>query len=89
MKIKEDFMLRNIAGDWIVVPMGERLAEFNGMIKLNESGAFIWKLLETGAARDEIIATMLKEYDVDAETASAEADMFLEKLTEAHILEAD
>lgn len=39
MKIKKDFMLREIVGTWIVVPLGERVVDFNGMVTLNETGA--------------------------------------------------
>lgn len=87
MRIKEDLMLRNINEDWIVIPMGERLLEFNGMIKLNHSGSFIWKLLEMEKSKEEIIAAMLEEYDIDEETASREYDTFLKALIEANILE--
>jgi methyltransferase-like protein len=87
MIIKEDLMLRNILGTWIVVPMGERLQEFNGMIKVNESGAFIWKLLQTENTKDKIIEAMLEEYNVDEETAIMEVDIFIKTLTEANLLE--
>jgi hypothetical protein len=88
MKIKEDFMLRNICEDWIVIPMGERLLDFNGMMKLNQSGSFIWKLLEMKRSREEIISAMLEEYDIPEETAAQEFDTFLQTLKEANILEA-
>lgn len=87
MKIKEDLVLRNIAGDWIVVPMGERLIEFNGMMKLNESGAFIWKLMENDISKEEIIAAMLNEYDMDKEMAKQALDEFITVLSDADILE--
>ena len=88
IRIKEDFMLRNINEDWIVIPMGERLLEFNGMMKLNQSGGFIWKLLEQNKSRADIIAAMLKEYDLDEETATRGFDTFLQALVESNILEA-
>lgn len=88
MKIKEDLMIRNINEDWIVIPMGERLKEFNGMIKTNQSGSFIWRLLEVQKSREEIIADMLEEYDINEETAIHEYDTFIQLLKEANILEA-
>jgi hypothetical protein len=87
MKIKEDLMLRNINEDWIIIPMGERLAEFNGIVKTNQSGSFIWKLLEEAKSREEIIAAMLQEYDIDEETAAFEFDTFLNTLLKANMLE--
>lgn len=88
MKIKEDLMLRNINEDWIVVPMGERLKEFNGIMKTNQSGSFIWRLLEAKKSKEEIIAAMLEEYDINEETAILEYDAFIQVLKEANILEA-
>ena len=43
MKIKENFILRKIAGDDVVVPIGENIADFNGAITLNETAALLWK----------------------------------------------
>ena len=43
MKIKENYMLRKVADCYVVVPIGEAVAEFNGMINLNEVGAFLWR----------------------------------------------
>ena len=88
MKIKEDLMIRNIMGEWIIVPMGERLTEFNGMMKVNESGAFIFKLLENYTTKKIIIDAMLKEYDIDEHTAATELNEFIKVLADAGILEA-
>jgi hypothetical protein len=86
MKIKDDLMLRHIADSWVVVPMGERLLEFNGMLKVNDTGAFIWRLLEQGKTREQIVSAMFDEYEIDLETASREADTFIKVLSEAHVL---
>ncbi|MDD4296604.1 MAG: PqqD family protein [Ruminiclostridium sp.] len=88
MKIKEDLMIRNIMGEWIIVPMGERLIEFNGMIKVNESGAFIFKLLENDTTKEAIIDAMLKEYDINEQTATTELNEFIKVLADTGLLEA-
>ena len=87
MKIKNNFVLKKIAGSFMVVPVRTRAVDFSGIIKLSESGAFLWKLLEKGADREELIAEMLKEYDVDESTAAADIDRFIEKLSEADLIE--
>lgn len=87
MKIKEGFVLRNIAGSNIVVPVGETSAEFNGMITLNDSGAFLWKELEKGSDVDGLTAALLREYDVDEATARSCSAAFIDKLSEAGCLE--
>lgn len=87
MKIKEGFVLRNIAGSNIVVPVGETSAEFNGMITLNDSGAFLWKELEKGSDVDGLTAALLREYDVDEATARSCSAAFIDKLSEAGCFE--
>ena len=87
MKIKNNFVLKKIAGAYMVVPVRTRAVDFSGIIKLSESGAFLWKLLETGADRQELIAKMLEEYAVDEATAAADIDRFVAKLREADLIE--
>ena len=87
MKIKEGFVLRSIAGSNIVVPVGNAAIHFNGMITLNESGAFLWKVLEQGSDVDGMTAALLKEYDVDEATAKQCSIDFINKLEEAGCIE--
>lgn len=87
MRIKEDLMLRNIQGEWVVIPMGERLLEFNGIMKLNESGAFIWEQMKEGKPKEMIKKRMLEEYEVDEKTLDLKLDEFIDTLKEANILE--
>ena len=87
MKIKEDLMLRNICDEWVVVPMGARLQEFNGIMKLNESGAFIWKLLQQENKKEDIIRELLNEYDIDEKEATREVDDFIDMLSKKNVLE--
>lgn len=86
MKIKDGFVLREVAGSFIVVAVGEAVKSFNGIINLNETGAFLWKILENGAERQDLIAKLLEEYDVDEKTASKDVDIFINKLTEAKLV---
>lgn len=86
MKIKDGFILREIAGSYLVVAVGAAVKQFNGMINLNETGAFLWRILEKGATEEEAVAELLKEYDVDEETAKADVKAFVSKLTEAGLL---
>ena len=65
MKIKDNFILKEIAGSYVVVPVRSRAVDFSGVIKLTESGAFLWRLLEKGADREELVAALLDEYEVD------------------------
>lgn len=87
MKIKDDLMLRNVCDEWVVVPMGARLQEFNGIMKLNESGAFIWKLLQEESSRENIIGQLLEEYDIEEKEATKEVDDFVDLLSKKQVLE--
>ena len=87
MKIKNGFVVREIAGQSVVVALGEASKSFNGIIKLNETGCFIWKILAEGAEKEDIVSKLLEEYDVDEQTASRDVDTFISSLKENNILE--
>ena len=86
MKIKDGFVLREVAGSFIVVAVGEAVKNFKGIINLNETGAFLWRVLEQGATKDELVAKLLSEYDVDEATAITDIDAFINKLSEAKLV---
>lgn len=86
MKIKEGFVLRNICGEYVVVAVGKQTLDFKGLIKLNETGAFLWEALQKECTAEELLAAMRAEYDVDAATAQADIDAFIESLQEAKLL---
>ena len=87
MKIKEGFVLRSIAGSSIVVPVGAASLDFNGMITLNDSAAFLWKQMEKGAEVEDLVQALLGEYEVDEDTARTCSINFIEKLKEAGCVE--
>ena len=87
MKIKENFMLRKVAECFVVVPIGAAVAEFNGMINLNEAGAFLWQLMETETTVDAVVAQMLEQYEIDEATAKNDVENFVAQLKEASLLE--
>lgn len=84
MKIKEGFILREVAGDSIVMPSSEM--NINAMITLNETGAFLWKLLETETTEGDLVAAIVGQYSVDEETAKTAVHNFVEKLKENEFL---
>lgn len=86
MKISEGYLLRSVAGKNIVVSVGSNV-NFNGMLTLNDTGVFFWNLLQNDISKEELLEKVLKEYDVSREEASKDIDEFIEKLTEAKILE--
>ncbi len=87
MKIKEDFLLRKVADSYVVVPVNSMTLDFNGIINLNETGAFLFELLQKGAEKQELVNKMLEEYDVTPEIAEKDIEIFIQKVKEADILE--
>ena len=87
MKIKQGFVVRSIAGESVVVALGAASRNFNGIIKLNETGRFLWDILATGATVEELEAKMLEEYDVDPAVARADIESFVGSLRGAGIIE--
>ena len=81
MKIKEGFLLRQVAGQTVVLPTGGDL-DLNVMITLNDTGAFLWKQLENDNDEAGLVAALLAEYDVDADTAQKCVAAFVQKLND-------
>ena len=86
MKLKNGFVLREIAGECVVVAVDKTL-NFDGMITLNETAKTIWLLLEKGAEIDEIVKVLTGEYDVSDEIAREAVESFVGRLTELEFLE--
>ena len=82
MKLKKNFVLRQVAGTWVVLPLGAETVNFSGMLQLNESGAMLWRVLEEGGSQDALVEALLGEYDVTREQAEADVQEFLAKLTQ-------
>ena len=80
MKIKKGFVLREVGGESVVVPVGEMSKVFHGMINLNETGAFLWKFFSEAHTIDEAVAALLKEYDVEESLARDEVEKFVETI---------
>ena len=86
MKIDKEFILREIAGDYIIIPTGRNVLEFNGLITVNEVGRFIWDKLQREITFEELVRTVLDEYEIDEKVARQDIHEFLDKLIEGNIL---
>ena len=88
MKIKEGFILREVAGSYVVVAVGAASKDFRGVIKLNGSGAFLWKVLEKeDKSTEDLVKALLDEYEIDEETAKKDVNDFVDRLKGAKIVE--
>lgn len=86
MKIKEGFCLHTMDEEFVAVPIGVTAENFNGMIRLNETGAFIWRELEKGCTYEELLAAVCENYDVDEDKAKKSIDKIIEGLKSENIL---
>lgn len=86
MKLKDGFMLKEVAGSYIVIPVGQ--IDFTAMITVNETGAFLWELLTLGATKEELVQKMTAEYAIDDATALRDIESFLQILSDHQLLEA-
>lgn len=86
MNIKGEFVLRQVAGETILIPVNNTALSMNGMAVLNEVGAFLWERLPQAEDAQELVSEILAEYDVDEETARADVNEFLNQLKAYHIL---
>ena len=80
MKRSSNFLMRQVAGSWVVVPVGGAAREFPGMIRLNQPGKLIWELLEQEQTADSLTQALLDRYDVAQAQARQDVDAFLAKL---------
>lgn len=86
MKIKREFIKRKIAGEFILVPIGNTALAFNGIITINELGKFIWENLESSKDEEELLYKILEEYEVEEKEAKEDLDEFLDKLRQVDII---
>ena len=89
MKIDKNFVLREIAGEYIIIPTGRTALEFNGLITVNEVGMELWKMLQEDVTFDDLLNGILEEYDVDENAAREDIQEFLDRLVKGGILTED
>lgn len=87
MKIKDGFIRREVAGNNVVVAVGEAGENFRAMMKLNDTGCFLWKKLEYGCDRKELVSSLVEAYDVDEATATRGVDSFIAELSKIGCIE--
>ncbi|MDD7390320.1 MAG: PqqD family protein [Lachnospiraceae bacterium] len=89
MRIEKEFVLREIAGDYIIIPTGKTVLEFNGLITVNEVGVSLWKMLQQDVSMEDLVKGILDEYDVEESVAREDIQEFLDTLVKGGILTKD
>ena len=86
MQINKDFTIQKVGSSYVAVPVGETSKHFHGMVRLNETGAFLWKLMaEKDCSEEELVDALLAEYDVAREIAANDVHRIVEQLRENNI----
>ncbi|MGN0543129.1 MAG: PqqD family protein [Acutalibacteraceae bacterium] len=86
MTVNKDFVVRTVAGETMLIPVGKNVLKYNGIFTLSESGAMIYKLLCEGKADEEIIAALNESFDADEATLRNDFDEFIQQLKDAEII---
>lgn len=87
MKIKEGYILREVAESYVVVPIGEATLDFNGMMTLNGTGAFLFERMIKGTTKEKLMQDLITIYKIDKETAKTDVVDFIKKVKEADLFE--
>ena len=86
LKLDKEYVLRQIGDDYVIVPVGKAALDFNGMITVNETGAFLWEQLVKGTSKEGLLQTLKETYEVTQEEAERDIDEFLDVLYKNSIL---
>lgn len=89
MKVSDQFILRTIADEYILVATGQLAFQVKGLIVLSESGALLYNRLKDGCSKEDLVAALTGEYDVSEEEASRDTDAFLDQMRSLGILLED
>ncbi len=86
MKIKDGYVLKEIAGLYVVITAKKDM-DFDGILTLNETGAFLWNELSVDKSKQELLDALLNEFDVSKEKAEEDLEIFLAKLEGLSLIE--
>ena len=88
MKIRKGFVLEEVGDSFLACATGKLAREFSGFIRMNETGAFLWKKLsEKSMTEAELVSALLAEYDTTEEVAKADVSSFVDNLNKSNIIE--
>ncbi len=89
MKAKSGFVLRNVVGEHLLMPVGDNIGQFEGTVVLNDVAAFVWEKLQNPVSRDDLLTAVLNEYNVDEASAARDLDTLLDTLKSYDVIEGD
>ena len=88
MRIKTQFILQQVVDEYLLVPIGSEAERLHGVITLNSTGAFLWEKLAGGVSeKEELVDLLMSDYNIDANTANADVQSFINELSSFGCLE--
>ena len=87
MKVKLELILRDIAGEKYLIPIGEAAQKYNGMFVINSLGAFLWEMIPLVNTEEELVEKVLEQYEITLDEAKTDVNEFVSKLREMGIIE--
>lgn len=87
VKIKDSFIIKKILDDYVVVPTGEEMVNFDAMITLNETGAFLWEQLSQDKTQEQLCDALCAEYAVERDQVEQDVQDFVDMLVKAQVLQ--
>ena len=89
MKASNQFILRTIADENLLIPVGEAALSVKGLIALSESGALLFQTLKKSCEKADLISALMAEYDVSEKIASQDVEAFLGQMRQLGMLVED
>lgn len=81
MKAKDGFLLRKLGKEYMVVAIGEASETFNGLIRMNATGAFYWEEIVKGITIEDLVAKTVERYEgIDEAGAREDIETFMKKI---------
>lgn len=87
MKRKDNFILQNVGGANILVPLGAQVLDMNGIVVINDTGSYIWELLAEDHSEDNLVEAIAARFDVDNERARTDVKEFVDNIAKMGLLE--
>ena len=89
MKVNKNFILRQVADEYLLIPVGEAALKISGMISLSESGYLLYQKLQSECDMDGLVRALMDEYEVEEAVAREDVEAFLAKMCELGMLEPE
>ena len=87
VKAKSGFILKNVVNEYILMPVGDNIENFNGVVLLNDVSAYVWEKLQEPVSFEELVNAVIEEFDVEPDTARNDLDELLIKLKSLDVIE--